>query len=139
MVTIRRAQFADREAVFSLASSFAASFSVEPTAFDASLAAILQSPDAFLGVAEDNGNVVGYVLGFDHHTFYANGRVAWVEELMVAPEVRLRGVGRLLMETFEEWARSRRVKLIALATRRAELFYQRLGYDASATYLRKLL
>jgi GNAT superfamily N-acetyltransferase len=139
MVVFRPAELTDRDAVLSLAVAFAASFSVEASAFDASFATLLQSPDAFVGVAAEADRIVGYLLGFDHYTFYANGRVAWVEEIMVAPDVRLHGVGRLLMENFEQWARSRCGKLIALATRRAEPFYRRLGYDASATYLRKLL
>jgi len=40
------------------------------------------------------------LLGFDHHTFYANGRVSWVEEIMVSEDYRRRGVGRLFDEEF---------------------------------------
>ena len=139
MLAIRPAQLTDGGALFALASAFATSFSVERAAFESSLGALLQSPDAFIAVAADGGRVVGYVLGFDHHTFYANGRVAWVEEIMVAEEVRRRGVGRQLMERFEQWARSRQSKLIGLATRRAAPFYKSIGYDESATYFRRLL
>jgi GNAT superfamily N-acetyltransferase len=139
MLTIRPAALTDSDALFSLASAFATSFSVERSAFESSLVALLQSPDAFIAVASDSGRVVGYVMGFDHHTFYANGRVSWVEEIMVSEDVRRRGVGRRLMEGFEQWARSRQSKLIALATRRAAQFYQSIGYDESATYFRRLL
>jgi GNAT superfamily N-acetyltransferase len=128
MLTIRPAELTDSEALFSLAS-----------AFESALAALLQSSDACIVVAAESGRGVGYVLGFDHYTFYANGRVAWVEEIMVSEPVRRRGVGRQLMERFEQWARSRQATLIALATRRAAPFYQRLGYGESATYFRKLL
>jgi GNAT superfamily N-acetyltransferase len=139
MLTIRPAQFTDSDALFTLAGAFATSFSVEQSAFESSFAALLQSPDVFIAVASDSGRVVGYVLGFDHHTFYANGRVAWVEEIMVSEDVRRRGVGRQLMGSLEQWARSRQSKLIALATRRAAPFYESIGYDESATYFRKLL
>jgi GNAT superfamily N-acetyltransferase len=122
-----------------LAGAFTTSFSVERSAFESSFAALLQSPDAFIAVASDSSRVVGYVLGFNHHTFYANGRVSWVEEIMVSDDVRRRGIGRQLMESFEQWAKSRQSKLIALATRRAALFYQSIGYDESATYFRRLL
>ena len=139
MPIIRPAELSDSDALFTLASAFTASLSVERSAFESSLNALLQSPGAFIAVASDSGRVVGYVLGFDHHTFYANGRVSWVEEIMVSEEVRRRGVGRLLMESFEQWARSRQSKLIALATRRAAPFYQSIGYDESASYFRRLL
>jgi GNAT superfamily N-acetyltransferase len=139
MLSIRPAVLSDSDALFSLAKALATSFTVERTAFESSFSALLQSPDAFIAVASDAGQVVGYVLGFDHPTFYANGRVAWVEELMVSENVRRRGVGRQLMESFEQWARSRQSKLIALATRRAAEFYKGIGYDESATYFRKLL
>ena len=43
------------------------------------------------------------------------------------------------MVRFEEWAASRGVKLVALATRRAAEFYRVLGYTDSAAYFRKLL
>jgi GNAT superfamily N-acetyltransferase len=139
MPTIRPARLTDSDAIFSLATEFATSFTVEQTAFESSFVSLLQSPDAFVAVASDNGRVIGYVLGFEHPTFYANGRVAWVEEIMVSKDLRRRGVGRQLMENFEQWAGSRQSKLIALATRRAVPFYQRMGYEESATYFRKLL
>jgi len=139
MPTIRPAELNDGNALFSLASAVATSFSVERSAFESSLGALLLSPDAFVAVAHARGRVVGYVLGFDHHTFYANGRVAWVEEIMVSEDVRRHGVGRLLMESFERWARNRQSKLIGLATRRAAPFYKSMAYDESATYFRKLL
>ena len=137
--TVRRAELSDSDALFSLAKAFATSFTVEGPAFESSLTALLQSPDAFVAVASDSERVVGYVLGFDHYTFYANGRVAWVEEIMVSEDVRRRGLGRQLMAHFEQWARIRDSKLIALATRRAAPFYQSLGYDESATCFRKVL
>ena len=117
MPTIRPAELSDSDALFSLARAFASSFTVERPAFESSLSALLQSPDAFIAVASDSGRVVGYVLGFDHHTFYANGRVSWVEEIMVSDDVRRRGIGRQLIERFEQWARTRQSKLVALASR----------------------
>jgi GNAT superfamily N-acetyltransferase len=139
MTTIRRADSKDCEAMFSLAKAFATSFVVERRAFDSSFAALLLAPNAFLAVAVRAEHVIGYLLGFDHHTLYANGRVAWVEEIMVREEMRRRGIGRQLMGSFEAWARERRAKLVGLATRRAAPFYRSMGYEESATYFRKLL
>ena len=139
MTTIRRGELGDCEAVFHLARAFATSFAVERSAFEVSFSALLESPDALLAVAADGERVVGYVLGFDHYALFANGRVSWVEEIMVADDVRRRGVGRRLMEAVEDWAKGRQSRLIGLATRRAEPFYRSLGYDESATYFRRLL
>jgi predicted N-acetyltransferase YhbS len=139
MTHIRLAQPADAEAVLALARPFATSFVVEEQAFHQAFAALLASPQAYLAVAETAQQLVGYVLGFEHYTFFANGRVAWVEEITVSEALRRRGIGQLLMQAFEAWAVARGCKLVALATRRAAAFYQALGYEDSATYFRKLL
>jgi GNAT superfamily N-acetyltransferase len=129
----------DEAAVLALAADMATSFTVEPGSFRRSFAEVLASDTAVLLVAEVDGAVSGYVLGFVHPAFYANGRVAWVEEIAVASSVRRQGVGALLMEEFENRARSAGTRVVALATRRAAAFYLALGYDESAAYFRKLL
>jgi GNAT superfamily N-acetyltransferase len=137
--TIRTAQYADAEAVLALAMPFATSFVVDAQAFHRAFSALLTSPQAHLAVAETAQQLVGYVLGFNHFTFFANGRVAWVEEIMVSESFRRQGIGQLLMQEFEAWAVARDCQLVALATRRAAAFYQALGYEESAAYFRKLL
>jgi GNAT superfamily N-acetyltransferase len=136
---IRGAQSADAEAVLALAKPFATSFVVEEQAFHRAFSAVLASPWAHLAVAETAQQLVGYVLGFDHDTFFANGRVAWVEEIMVSEPFRRQHIGQLLMQAFEAWAVARECTLVALATRRAAAFYQAIGYEESAVYFRKLL
>jgi GNAT superfamily N-acetyltransferase len=138
-VVIRAPLADDETAVCALARRFATSFTVAEATFSTAFAEVIVDAAACLRVAERRGVVVGYVLGFDHQTFFANGRVAWVEEIMVAEDLRGRGVGRKLMQTFEDWARQRHCRLVALATRRAAGFYRSLQYVESATYLRKLL
>ena len=139
MLNIRVAAPGDEQAVLQLAASFATSFAVEEQAFRSAYAELLNSPDAFLAVAEIDGGVIGYVLAFVHFTFYANGRVAWVEEITVAERLRRQGVGERLMHAVEAWAREREARLVALATRRAASFYQAIGYEESAAYFRKRL
>jgi GNAT superfamily N-acetyltransferase len=136
---IREARFEDAGTILELAKDFATSFVVEEQAFYHAFSEILASPEAHLAVAENSQQIVGYLLGFNHFTFFANGRVAWVEEIMVKESFRRQNIGQLLMQDFEVWADSRKSKLIALATRRASAFYQALGYEESATYYRKLL
>jgi GNAT superfamily N-acetyltransferase len=139
MHEIRPAREKDAESLFILAKSFATTFVVRESAFLQSLAVILKDGSACLRVAEVTGNVAGYLLGFQHETFFAGGRVAWVEEVMVAEEFRSQGIGRALMESFEAWARDRDCTLVALATRRAHAFYKALSYEESASYFRKKL
>ena len=136
---VRRATPDDRDRVFSLASDLATSFDVEERAFRASYRQVVTDDHALLIVVEDNNEVVGYCLGFDHVAFFANGRVAWVEEMMVSSSHRRKGAGRSLMAAFERWSAARGAKLVALATRRAAEFYRAVGYEESATYFRKML
>lgn len=137
--TIRSATLTDEPAVHSLAAEMATSFVVERESFRRSLGELLASGNAVLLVAETGGEVSGYVLGFTHPAFYANGRVAWVEEIAVRPEQRRQRIGALLIEEFERRAFEAGAKLVALATRRAADFYLAIGYEESATYFRKLL
>ena len=103
-VSVRRAGPPDGPAIFTLARAFATSFAAEQTAFEQALAELLAQRDAFVAVAEVDGEVAGYILGFDHVTFFANGRVAWTEEIMVGDSFRRRDIGSLLMGAFEQWA-----------------------------------
>ena len=139
MTTVRLAAEDDRDELFSLASDFATSFQVQRTGFDAVFEQVRDNESIWLGVADGETGVIGYLLGLDHPTFYANGRVAWVEEIMVREDYRRQGVGRCLMDAFENWTVSRGTKLIALSTRRAASFYKAIGYEESATYFRKLV
>uniref|UniRef100_Q01VG5 GCN5-related N-acetyltransferase n=1 Tax=Solibacter usitatus (strain Ellin6076) TaxID=234267 RepID=Q01VG5_SOLUE len=139
MSRIRRAAPSDSGAVFDLTKEFATSFHPQVEAFTKSFDHLIKQDDALLLVAVEADQLLGYLLGFDHHTLYANGRVSWVEELMVRPDRRRCGFGRDLMHHFEEWAAARGSRLVALATRRAAQFYTSIGYHESAAYFRKLL
>jgi GNAT superfamily N-acetyltransferase len=139
MPTIRRATVDDARHLFPLAEAFATSFRPEAGAFRTSFDQLIDDDDARVLVADDATEIVGYLLGFDHFTFFANGRVSWVEEVTVRADRRGEGIGEALMGEFEAWARTRGSRLIGLATRRAEAFYAALGYEPSATYFRRLL
>jgi GNAT superfamily N-acetyltransferase len=136
---IRSATAGDADAVAGLAAELAQSFTFARTGFDRSYPALLATDDACLLLAVDGQQHLGYLLGFQHLTFYANGPVAWVEEVLVREQERGRGTGRALMDAFEQWATARGCALIALATRRAAPFYRALGYEESASYFRKVL
>ena len=136
---VRRATAGDRDAVAGLTAELAQSFTFSRAQFHLSYPALLAADGACLLVAADGRERLGYLLGFRHLTFYANGPVAWVEEVVVRRQDRGRGVGRALMSAFEQWAAGQDCILIALATRRAAPFYRALGYEESAVYFRKVL
>ncbi len=136
---LRRAEIGDEARLLSLVQEFVASFELEPDSYKMSFHRLVRNESAFVMVAEANGQLVGYILGFVHDTFYANGPVAWVEEIMVHSEHRRTGLGGRLMDSFESWCKSRGAILSALATRRASKFYEAIGYEESATYYRRLL
>jgi GNAT superfamily N-acetyltransferase len=139
MKRIRRAAPADSAALFDLAGEFATSFHPQVEAFEESFNFLIKQDAALLLVIDEANELLGYLLGFDHYTLYANGRVSWVEEIMVRPDRRRCGIGRDLMLQFEQWAATRGSRLVALATRRAAPFYAAIGYQEAALYFRKLL
>jgi GNAT superfamily N-acetyltransferase len=137
--TVRAATHSDEQAIFKLARQLATSFVVERDAFTVSFLRILQTPDIYLHVAETSGQVIAYLLGWCQPAFYANGPVAWVQEIVVLPEHRRLGIGKRLMAHFEGWALERQCKLVSLASRRAGDFYQAIGYAESALYYKKAI
>jgi len=136
---IRRATAGDIDAVAALAAELASSFEFSLEQFRAGYPALLASDGACLLLAAGESGTAGYLLGFRHLTFYANGPVAWVEEVVVRGRDRGQGTGRALMAAFEDWAAAEGCALVALATRRAAPFYLALGYEESAAYFRKVL
>jgi GNAT superfamily N-acetyltransferase len=136
---IRHAEAGDADGVAALAAELAQSFDFSPEMFTVNYPALLASDGACLLLAVNGHENLGYLLGFRHLTFYANGPVAWVEEIVVRGDDRVRGIGRALMNAFEQWAANQGCVLVALATRRAAPFYRALGYEESAVYFRKVL
>lgn len=134
---IRAVKEGDRQAVKSLAQWFAGSF--QEKTFEVAWDRLLGSRDACFLVAEEDGEVKGYLLGYVHPTYFAAGPVGYVEQVVVKEDSRGRGFGRNLVAGFETWARQAGCLLVALATRQAAGFYEALGYEKSAAYFRKNL
>ncbi|AKV01390.1 GCN5-related N-acetyltransferase [Labilithrix luteola] len=100
------------------------------------LAAIHTDPNNALLVAEIEGRVVGaFQLTILQYVAYRGGRVALIENVIVDPTARRRGVGESMMRWAIEEARRRgcfRVQLTSNKVRtRAHRFYERLGFVAS--------
>jgi GNAT superfamily N-acetyltransferase len=137
-VEIRKAVLQDCDRVWPLVQAFATSYIPERGAYDTAFNQLIERQDTLFLVAESSAaRLVGYTLANYHATLFANGNVAWVEEVMVTDSARLRGVGRALMGEVEEWAKNVPVSYICLATRRADAFYDRLGYQLSANFFKK--
>jgi len=73
---IRPADASDTAAVAELACELAQSFAFSRTRFDRSYPALLASDGACLLLAVNGPERLGYLLGFEHLTFYANGPAA---------------------------------------------------------------
>jgi GNAT superfamily N-acetyltransferase len=137
---VRPAGAGDAAQLFAMARDMATSFVPTWEGFQTSFHGLGASGDVLVLVADGAESALdGYLLGFVHATFYADGPVGWIEELAVRPEVRRHGVGRALVDTFEVWAGSRGARLVAMATRRAAAFYAAIGFEESAVYFRKML
>lgn len=136
---VRKATIQDADNVFELVKDFATSFKPQKELFIQSFRDLLSDKKAFIFVVDNGDKIVGYSLGFIHTTFFANGNVAWLEEIIVDEKFRRAGIGSRLIKAFEQKAIENDCKLIALATRRAADFYSTIGYEESAMYFRKLL
>jgi GNAT superfamily N-acetyltransferase len=136
---IRKAQPEDFEALLPMATALASSFVVDPDLFRDSFRKCVSDDSSRVLLAVFDSSPVGYLLEFDHVAFFANGRVAVVEEIYVVPEHRHEGIGKALMREFETWAVSRDSAQIVVCTRRAAEFYSALGYQETATCFRYVL
>jgi N-acetylglutamate synthase-like GNAT family acetyltransferase len=136
---IRSARAADADELFPLLQQFATSYRPHRATFERHYPLLLAADHADLVVAETHGHVVGYALAFRLLTLYANGVVAELQELMVAPEQRNRGIGRRLVEEVIEGARAAGAVEVTVPTRRAVDYYLRLGFEETATYLKRKL
>jgi GNAT superfamily N-acetyltransferase len=137
-IDIRPARAEDVEQLWPLVEKFAFSYRPERRTFGRSFTALVGRSDTLILVAvAKTSAIVGYLLGSYHGTFFANGSVAWIEELMVSESVRSRGVATKLMSSAEEWAKGVPTAYVAVASRRAGEFFRRIGYEESANYYRK--
>ncbi len=82
-------------------------------------------------VAEADGRLIGWVHVFVHPSLLAD-TPAEVAGLVIDENYRSRGVGRILMEQAERWAREHGCGSVGLRSNvlrfRAHAFYERLGY-----------
>lgn len=138
-LTIRSACIDDAEAVFELLTQFVTSYQPQRDAFDRNFPKLLAGDNSVFLVAEIDEVVVGYTLGAIMLTLYANGPILELQELMVAPQHRGQGFGRMLVEAALVRAQASGCTEATVPTRRAREFYLGLGFVDSATYLKRRL
>lgn len=136
-LTIRPARAEDTDAVFGLLTQFVTSYQADRAAFDRHFPALVSRDQSVFLVADLGGAVIGYALGSIALTLYANGHVLELQELMVASEHRGQGIGRRLVEAALERALAAGCTEATVPTRRARDFYVGLGFEETATYLKR--
>lgn len=140
MRDIREAKDFDEDAVLDLVGKFPNSSHINRTLFHKTWLEKINSGITYIGVAEFEGSIVGYVSGYKHSTLYSNKPVAWIDEVLVREDMRKQGVGKDLINEFSRWAIKQDCRLIALASRDEGKFYCALGFhaDISKYYVREL-
>ena len=139
LINIRNAVRLDVHSIIRLAGQLSESVHIDQQHLIANFETHVVDDRYCLLVATVNENIVGYVSAFFHHAIYANGEVAYVDEIVVDRLHRDSKVGTELMLRFEEIAKKRRCILVSLATFGAKAFYEKLGYSSKAGYFKKYL
>jgi GNAT superfamily N-acetyltransferase len=107
-----------------------------PRAYEAAFEAIARDPNNTVWLAELDGAVVGvFQLTFIQYLANRGARVAMIENVVVAPDARSRGVGETMMRWAMDEARRAGCSRLQLTSHklrtRAHAFYERLGFVAS--------
>jgi ribosomal protein S18 acetylase RimI-like enzyme len=99
-----------------------------PEGYASFMSTQLEDPDKAVLVADDNGDVIGYAYaaaeGYDYMAL--RGPAGVLHDVIVAPEHRGRGVGRLLVEAALAFLRSSGVPRVVLSTAERNEAAQRL-------------
>lgn len=95
------------------------------------LSRAVASDESAVLVAEENRGLIGLCTAYLELDSVRFGRRCWVEDLVVDPERRSEGAGKLLLDTAKEWARERGASHLELDSGDARLdahrFYEREG------------
>ena len=134
---IRRARESDAEAVTALLAQLDYPFAAE--AVRPALAEVLADPAHVALVAEEDGEVVGYVNANFRPQLHHLAPVGTIDELVVDEAARGRGIGQRLVEAVLEEGRRRGADVVEVTTHerreRARAFYRRCGFEATSIKL----
>jgi GNAT superfamily N-acetyltransferase len=111
-------------------------YEVEPSALGDRLSRILTRSDQQFVVAEDESRIVGWLHALVVEYVESQPFVA-IGGLVVDKSARRQGIGRLLVEYAEKWAREQRCSVVRLwssaGRTEAHRFYEDLGYAVIKT------
>jgi len=143
--TVRAARTTDVERMVGLLDllfTMEADFRPDPTRQRQGLILLLGDERARVLVAEGADGVVGMCTGQLVVSTAEGGPALLVEDVVVDPDHRGRGIGRALLAALADWASSRgvrRLQLLADGNNGPALaFYDRLGWLATALVCRRL-
>ncbi len=106
----------------------------------ASFRQYLGDPESGLFVAETEGRIVSFAAATSYPTMRF-GRRGHVEDLVVDPDFRVKGVGHRLLEYVERWARREGVThlstVVGLQREESRKFLNREGFTDASLVLRK--
>ena len=140
--TARRANAADAEAIAKLSGQLGYPLSADDVR--SRLAMLAALPTHAIFVAECDSRVCGWVHAYVQQSIVLGER-GEILGLVVAEDMRRRGVGRLLMNEGERWVRDRGIDMIVLRSNlqrpESHAFYPALGYEhfkSQAAYRKQL-
>lgn len=95
-----------------------------------------------LVATEASGKLLGFI-GLEASRHFSGDEQGYIGELVVAEHAERRGVGKVLVEAAEDWARGRGYRTLTLVTgaanQPARNFYDRLGFVEEEVRLTKVL
>jgi GNAT superfamily N-acetyltransferase len=138
MTEVRAAEPGEEDAIAPLYEWLFAPPGSEPASWDDKRARValrqaIESHDACVLVADDEGELIGFCTGYQDMHSVRFGYRAWVEDLAVHPDRRSEGVGKALLDAIKAWARERGATHLELDSHEgrkdAHRFYEREGYE----------
>lgn len=139
--TIRAATEADAPALSTLVAQLG--YPAPAEVIPERLANLARSDDNIALVAEDDGNVVAVMTARLMWVIHHDAPLAWLTALVVVDSHRGKGIGSMLLERAEEWAKHKGAHKISLssAMHRGEThsYYDNRGYERSGIRFTKEL
>jgi ribosomal protein S18 acetylase RimI-like enzyme len=138
---VRRVAPSDAAAIADLSTQLGYS-SAEPQAA-ARLVGLKDHPDIRALVAEQDGQVIGFIGLMVFPSFHRDGLHGYITALVVDEKLRGSGAGGELLKAAEAWFAEREVKRVSLTTalhrEAAHGFYEKRGYTFTGKRFTKIL